>query len=174
MIEKRVPDKKVIEYLTKEIKEFGLSFAKTKENFNMTKTAFDKLKDSIPQNVEIHKALMQFGAHDMERKDSENIKNTIDHLKQSYSTNTMYYSAGSCINWHTNSDDLGIRTYILYTSKPGIFRYKDPNTGEIIDDLDYVGWTQRSFKVDKDNLLWHCVYSPAPRFAYGFNYVDNP
>jgi hypothetical protein len=173
MIEKRVPDKKVIEFLTKEIKEFGLSFAKSKDDFNMNKTSFDKLKDSIPQNVEIHKALMHYGVYDMERKQSENIKNVIDYLHQSYSTNTIYYSTGSCINWHTNSDDEGIRTYILYTSKPGIFRYKNSNTGEIIDDLDYVGWTQRSFKVSKDNLLWHCVYSPAPRFAYGFNYADN-
>jgi hypothetical protein len=173
MIEKRVPDKQVIQYLTKEIKEFGLSFAKSKDNFNMSKSAFDKLKTSIPKSVEIHKAHMLYGAYDMERKTSDNIVDVLQYLNQSYSTNTMYYTAGSCINWHTNSDDPGIRTYILYTSKPGIFRYKDSNTGEIIDDLDYVGWTQRSFKVDKDNLLWHCVYSPAPRFAYGFNYVDN-
>ena len=172
MIEKTRPSQKVIQLLTEEIKTFGVSFAKDKKSFNATKTTFDRMKDIKASESLNLKASMNWGVYDMQRKDQSFINEVIDQLGASYCTNTMYYSPGSFIDWHTNSDDPGIRTYILYTSKPGIFRYKDLNTGQIIDDLDYVGWTQRTFKVDKQNLLWHCVYSPAPRFSYGFNYVN--
>jgi hypothetical protein len=169
MIDKTIPDKTVIDFLTQEIKEFGIPFAKGKPNLCMTKTSFDKFKNTLPKMDLVPKAALFYGTHDMKRVESANIQGVIKHMNQTHCTNTLYYSAGSCLNWHTNSDNVGIRTYILYTSKPGIFRYKDPFTGKIIDDEDYVGWTQRTFKVGKENLLWHCVYSPAPRFAYGFN-----
>ena len=170
MIEKRIPDDKIIELLTKEIKEFGLEFARTKPRSDVNLSVFNMLKDKIPK-YDIKPAMFGRGTYDMERKDSDNIKQVIEHMNASYCTNTLYYSYGSSLNWHTNSDVPGMRTYILYTTKPGIFRYKDPETGEIVDDEDYVGWTQRTFKVDQEKLLWHCVYSPAPRFAYGFNHA---
>lgn len=169
MIKKTVPDKRIIELLTKEITEYGLEFAKDIPKQKMTKTAFDIYKDSIPKEIDITQASLEYGAHSMNRKEHENIQQVKEILKAAHCTNTMYYAPNSCIDWHTNSDNDGTRVYIIFTSKPGIFRYKDPTTGEIVDDIDYVGWTQREFLVDKHNPLWHCVYSPGPRFAYGFN-----
>jgi hypothetical protein len=169
MIKKTIPSDKIIKLLSEEIKTFGVDFAKNIKPFNVTKSSFDMWKYSIPSSTEIYKACDTFGTFDMKRKDEPIIKNVCDELNAVHCTNTVYYTANSCIDWHTNSDNEGKRVYILFTSKPGIFRYKHPETGEIIDDYDNVGWTQREFKVDKTNLLWHCVYSPAPRFAYGFN-----
>jgi len=168
-IKKSVPSEEIIKLLSKEIKEFGLSFAKNITHGQMSKAAFDNYKDSIPKNSEIKKASMNWGAVDMKRMDQPFVQEVIKLLGAYECTNTMYYTPNSCIDWHTNSDNEGTRIYILFTSKPGIFRYKDPTTGEIVDDYDNVGWTQREFKVDKENPLWHCVYAPATRFAYGFN-----
>jgi hypothetical protein len=172
MIDKKVPAKEIIELLKLEIKNYGLEFAKSKKDFNSSKSTFDKLID-IPTISTLNKkaSLSVWGTYDMERKSSENIKKVLSILNCSYCTNTLYYTKGSFIEWHTNDDDPGERTYILYTNSPGIFRYKDTKTGKIVDDYDYVGWTQRTFLVDPLTPLWHCVYSPSPRFAYGFNKI---
>jgi Pyruvate/2-oxoacid:ferredoxin oxidoreductase delta subunit len=172
LIKKSVPCKEIIEILSKEIKEFGLSFAKDIKPGNVTKSAFDKFISAIPKTTDNVKASRYYGQYSMERRNEPYIKQVIDILGAHSCTNTVYYCPNSCIDWHTNSDNVGTRIYILFTNKPGIFRYKDPMSGKIIDDEDYVGWTQREFKVDKDNLLWHCVYSPSSRFAYGFNKND--
>jgi hypothetical protein len=174
LLDKKVPDKAVIDFLTKEIKEYALPFAKEYKPFNFTKMAFDSLK--IPSTLDnVERSGLVTGTYQMDRTRREpetmnpNIKGVIDHLKVDECTNLLYYAANSVMTWHTNSENPGKRIYILYTSRPGIFRYKDPYTGEIIDDYDYIGWTQREFIVHPEKLLWHCVYSPAPRFSYGFN-----
>jgi len=169
MIKKSIPSENIIKILTEEIKNFGLEFAKGKPIGNVSKLAFDNFITAIPKTQDNTKASMNFGAFDMQRKDQPFVKEVIDILGAKSCTNTMYYTQNSCIDWHTNSDNVGTRVYIIFTNKPGIFRYKDPFTGTIVDDMDYIGWTQREFKVDKNNLLWHCVHSPSPRFAYGFN-----
>ena len=169
MIKKTLPSDKIIKLLSEEIKNFGIDFAKNIKPFNATKTVFDKFKYSIPSEVEFHRGYSSLGTTDMKRTDSIAVKEVCSELNALHCTNTLYYTSNSYMQWHTNSDNEGRRVYILYTSKPGIFRYKHPETGDIIDDYDNVGWTQREFLVSKTKLLWHCVYSPAPRFAYGFN-----
>ena len=171
MIIKTVPDQRIIDILSEELKSFGLPFANGKPNFLANLSTFDNIKDSIPKMDCLPVAQICWGTYDMCRKQESFIDDIKQILNANTCTNTLYYSSGSFINWHTNSDNPGIRTYILYTAKPGIFRYRDYLTGEIIDDYDYVGWTQRTFDVNKNNLLWHCVYSPSPRFAYGFNSI---
>lgn len=173
LIKKIVPSDEIIKILSKEIQEFGLDFAKDKGKGKLSMQAFDNYKNTIPKTAEIHKASGLWGAYGMDRTKEPFIKEVCDLLGAYECTNTMYYAPNSCIDWHTNSDNEGKRVYILFTNKPGIFRYRDPNTGEIIDDYDNVGWTQREFKVTKSAPLWHCVYSPGPRFAYGFNVNDN-
>ena len=169
LIKKSVPSDEIIKILTDEIKTFALPFAKNIPASNVTKHAFDKFKNAIPKTTDNTKASTFYGNHDMKRTEEPFIKDVMKLLGAYECTNTMYYAPNSCIDWHTNSDNEGTRIYVLYTNKPGIFRYRNAQTGEIIDDVDYVGWTQREFKVDKTNLLWHCVYSPSARFAYGFN-----
>lgn len=84
--------------------------------------------------------------------------------------NRMMYAKNTIMKWHTNSDCIGDRLYIIYTKEPGIFRYKDQTSGEIVDDIDNVGFTGRVFSITKNNPLWHCVWSPGRRFSLGFNF----
>jgi hypothetical protein len=169
MITKTIPDERIIKILSEEIKTFGLEFAKTIDDGNVNKSAFDIFKNAIPKNSDNIIAGMYYGMHDMKRKEEPFVKEVCNILGADHCTNTAYYTKNGCCDWHTNSNNIGKRVYIIFTTVPGIFRYKDPFTNQFVDDYDFVGWTQREFTVDKENLLWHCVYSPAPRFSYGFN-----
>jgi hypothetical protein len=169
MIKKSIPSDSIIKILTEEINTYGMPFSRDIPVGKITKAVFDAYKDIKIEHDAIKKADMSLGTYDMNRKQELPIKQVMAELGAHSCTNTVIYAKNSGIDWHTNSDNVGKRIYIIFTVKPGIFRYKDPITGEIIDDMDYVGWTQREFIVDKTNLLWHCVYSPGIRFAYGFN-----
>ena len=83
-------------------------------------------------------------------------------------TNYIAYPPNTIMAWHTNSDTPGVRTYYIYTERPGIFRYID-ESGDTVDDYDNVGWTARSFKINPEKPLWHTVWSQGLRFAFGFN-----
>ncbi len=82
-------------------------------------------------------------------------------------TNSIVYPPSSMMDWHTNSDLEGIRTYYTYTEGEGIFRYIDSN-GNIQLDYDNIGWTCRTFKIQKDNPLWHSIWTEKQRYAFGF------
>ncbi len=84
-------------------------------------------------------------------------------------TNAICYAPYSCMPWHTNSDLEGTRTYYVYSKRRSIFRYKNTDTGLIHNDEDNIGWTARSFKIDKQQPLWHAIWSEGYRFAFGFN-----
>lgn len=86
-------------------------------------------------------------------------------------TNNILYHPQSCLGWHTNSDLEGYRTYYTYTLKPGIFRYVDPKSNKILLDVDNVGWTSRTFLIQKDKSFWHSVWSDGYRFSFGFNHT---
>lgn len=83
-------------------------------------------------------------------------------------TNCIVYPPNSSMEWHTNSDREGIRTYYTFTVKAGCFIYIHPETGEMIVDEDQVGWTVRQFEIRKDKPLWHCVWANGVRFSFGF------
>lgn len=84
-------------------------------------------------------------------------------------TNAIVYPAGHIMGWHTNSDLVGLRTYYVYSEKPGLFAYlKD---GQMVLDEDNAGWTARTFKVSKDQPLWHTVWADTQRYAFGFRHV---
>jgi hypothetical protein len=170
MVIKKIPSKQITDILTKEIKEFCLPHAKEHSTPSIyTKAIFDKLE--IPKSIEdLERIAFSTGTYELERRNvSDYLEEVKDILGAHQCTNAIFYAANSCMPWHTNSDNPGKRIYIIYTQTPGIFRYKNPHTNEIVDDIDYVGWTQREFVVDKDNLLWHSVYSPGARFSFGFN-----
>lgn len=83
-------------------------------------------------------------------------------------TNCIVYPPKSFMEWHTNSNRLGTRTYYTFAVKPGKFIYKDRETGEIVVDEDQVGWTVRQFDIHRDDPLWHCVWADGVRFSFGF------
>lgn len=81
------------------------------------------------------------------------------------------YLPSGCMGWHTNSDVPCRRLYITYASehKKSFFRYKDPETNEIITDYDDRGITIREFNVtNKPPYFWHCVGSDCIRISLGY------
>lgn len=180
MIEKTIPSNEIIQLLKKELKDVEIS---------------DHLKNIINQtrNVSLN-AFNEFckstsNVFNSELKERTETPSTYDHsliLSSNYAqssnlikvkeilnadgiTNSMVYPPKSLMHWHTNGDNPGKRTYIIYTKNPGIFRYRNIETGEIIDDYDNVGWTQRSFMTP----MWHCVWANGVRFSFGFNTINN-
>lgn len=84
-------------------------------------------------------------------------------------TNAICYAPYSNMPWHTNSNLEGMRTYYIYSKKRSIFRYRSVENGLVYNDEDDIGWTARTFKIDKNVPLWHTVWSEGYRFAFGFN-----
>ena len=83
-------------------------------------------------------------------------------------TNAFLYPPMSAMYWHTNEDSVGYRTYYTFTLDKAVFRYRDPQTGELHEDWDDKGWTVRRFLITKDNPFWHSVWSAGRRFTFGF------
>ena len=90
-------------------------------------------------------------------------------LKGADTKNAIVYSPSSAMYWHTNSDSPGVRTYYSFSLGDAVFKYKDPETGEIYEDWDNKGWTARRFKITKEQPLWHSVWTSARRFSFGFS-----
>lgn len=103
----------------------------------------------------------------------EGVQQKLDEIAERHgftrNTNAMVYPPHSFMQWHTNSDEEGERTYFVFTVRSGKFVYIDPDTGERKEDYDAVGWTQRVFNVDAKKPLWHCVWADGMRFSFGFN-----
>jgi hypothetical protein len=81
----------------------------------------------------------------------------------------FWYPPGAYMAWHTNSGAPGLRMYISHAEEPGksFFRYRDPDTKEIITSMDNE-WNIRIFEIRSDKLLWHAVYSDTNRFSLGY------
>jgi hypothetical protein len=85
-------------------------------------------------------------------------------------TNAFIYPPNTILDWHTNSNDPGTRTYYTYSIKQSIFKYIDLDTGATVLDEDLIGqWTCRSFLITAEKPLWHAVWSEGVRFAFGFS-----
>lgn len=90
-------------------------------------------------------------------------------LNAKRATNAIVYNPMSGMYWHTNSDLPGTRMYYTFTLDKAVFKYIDPDTGNVYEDWDTVGgWTARSFEVTAENPLWHCVWTSGRRFSFGF------
>ena len=86
------------------------------------------------------------------------------------SGNFIYPPTGY-MGWHTNYKCPCKRLYITYASedKKSFFRYRDPETKEIITDYDDKGITIRQFYVlRKPPYFWHCVGSDCIRISLGY------
>ena len=86
----------------------------------------------------------------------------------------FWYPPGGFMSWHTNFKTPGWRLYINYTEEPGksFFRYRDPDTGEIVTLMDKK-WNFRLFKIDPKKLFWHTVYSDTNRYSFGYRIAIN-
>ena len=81
----------------------------------------------------------------------------------------FWYPQGGYMGWHTNSGAPGWRIYITHAMKAGksFFRYRDPETGQVITSMDDE-WNVRVFRIDPVVPLWHAVYSDTDRFSLGY------
>ena len=82
-----------------------------------------------------------------------------------------FYPPTGYMSWHTNHRFPCHRVYITYASedKKSFFRYRDPETGNIITDYDDKGITVRKFFVPfYPPYFWHCVGSECDRISFGF------
>jgi hypothetical protein len=81
----------------------------------------------------------------------------------------IWYPPAGYMGWHTNNNNQGHKLYCAYAKEGGksFFRYRHPETHEIITSWDKEGWNFRIFTV-KEQLLWHCVYSETDRFSIGY------
>ena len=107
--------------------------------------------------------------HIIEPQTATILRHCIKFLNADSCTNAVVYGPESVMEWHTNSDNIGYRTYYTYTIGKGIFRYKDPESEQLVNSYDNAGWTVRRFKIDDELPLWHTVWAEKLRFAFGFN-----
>jgi hypothetical protein len=102
--------------------------------------------------------------------EDSSLQKAIELLGADKCTNASIYPPSTILDWHTNSDDPGIRTYYTYSIKQSIFKYIDPDTSVAVLDEDHIGsWTCRSFLITAEKPLWHTVWSEGVRFAFGFS-----
>lgn len=81
------------------------------------------------------------------------------------------YGAGGSMGWHTNEDKPGLRIYCTWAEKANAnyFRYRDPDSGEIVTLPEPQGWMVKSFYIPpRPRQLWHCLYAGSRRIGIGF------
>ena len=86
-------------------------------------------------------------------------------------TGHALYGGGGSMGWHTNEDQPGLRIYCTWAEKAGTnyFRYRDPDSGEIVTLPEPQGWTVKSFYIPpRLRQFWHCLYAGSRRIAIGF------
>ncbi|MCG8589527.1 MAG: hypothetical protein MJE66_09570 [Proteobacteria bacterium] len=86
-----------------------------------------------------------------------------------FNSGHFWYPPGSYMGWHTNSLHPGWRLYVTHAEEPGksFFRYRPPGSDEIVTSVDRE-WDFRMFRISRQELLWHTVYSQTNRFSFGF------
>jgi hypothetical protein len=163
------PNNKVVQLLTLLIKNNASSIV-FPEYKRYSEQDFYSLP--IPLNdIEKHKGSQGF----MPLKSNVNsvlISLCVRELNATTCTNAIVYGPQSIMDWHTNSNNIGYRTYYTFTNRKAVFRYVDPSTKCIVNNYDNIGWTVRRFKIDKKNLLWHSIWTEGIRFSFGFNSND--
>lgn len=81
-----------------------------------------------------------------------------------------WYPPKGYLGWHI--DDDGGRFYSTWAEGESFFRYRHPDTGEIVTSWDKPKqWTFRIFTFDKNRPLWHCVYAKDLRISIGYKFV---
>jgi len=80
-----------------------------------------------------------------------------------------WYPPKGYLGWHI--DQTGGRIYSAYAEGKSFFRYRDPETKEIITTWDTPGWSFRTFDFDENNPMWHCVGAEDLRISIGYRFV---
>lgn len=90
----------------------------------------------------------------------------------------LYYPENGFMGWHHNANAKGFNILISHSEdSKGFFRYRDPQTEEIVTLYDKVGW---NIKVgyygshrERDKIFWHCARTyDTPRLTLGYIIPD--
>lgn len=175
-IVKRNPNYQIIQILSEQITEIGIPLLKNLNSGKISFSVFDSFTSNYIPTKEFSdnrgsmiSDLTGSCRISMNTENSKQINTVMNILNANECTNTIIYPKNSMMKWHTNKDNPGKRIYITFSKTPGIFRYIDQKTNQIVDDYDYEGWTQREFFVNQETPLWHCVWASSIRFSFGFN-----
>ena len=118
-----------------------------------------------------------YGDNSMKRFDKKVAESILNRVKKLVKCDNVVasghfiYPPTGYMGWHTNFKSPCKRLYITYASedKKSFFRYRDPETKEIITDYDDKGVTLRQFRVTgKPPYFWHCVGSDCIRISLGY------
>ena len=92
------------------------------------------------------------------------------------STGYYWYPYGGYCGWHSNSNDIGERIYLVWAQEAGksFLRYQDPESKKIITDWDQQGWQFKRFTISSEPLFWHCIGSYTNRVSLGFKVLPVP
>jgi len=83
---------------------------------------------------------------------------------------TLYPAGEGYLGWHI--DQHGGRIYSSYAEGKSFFRYRHPETKEIVTSWDKPGqWSFRIFDFDETNPMWHCVGATDARVSIGYRFV---
>lgn len=82
---------------------------------------------------------------------------------------TWYPPGEGYLGWHIDRD--GDRLYSAFAEGESFFRYRDPDTQEIVTSYDDPGWNFRIFTFDANNPMWHCVRAKDLRVSVGYRFV---
>jgi len=82
---------------------------------------------------------------------------------------TWYPAGGGFLGWHLDQD--GERFYSAYAEGKSFFRYRDPQTKEIVTSWDAPGeWSFRIFSFHRENPMWHCIGAEDVRVSVGYRF----
>ena len=88
-----------------------------------------------------------------------------------------YYPPGGFVGWHTNWNANAYQ--ILFTwskTGDGYFRYRDPETHELVTIKDKPGWQCRHYyfgrKDEPDHHCWHAAYAGCDRITLAYKFVN--
>lgn len=165
--ESKVTDENILNFLNKEKKLYDKYFVTDdyEKNTNVL-SLFEDTDFSVMQD----KPMASSMRHHTQRNCYRNTKQLMGASDCDVCTNTFIYEPNEVMGWHTNSDSVGVRVYYTYTyNGESVFRYRDPDTGEIIDSWDIPNvWMRREFVVSKEKPLWHTIATTGWRISYGF------
>ena len=136
----------------------------------LEKESFNDLIDGSKENSSIKKFNWRIAKYTISA--IEKLTNRDAHM-----SGFFIYPPTGYMGWHTNYKSHGKRLYVTYASedKKSFFRYRDPETKEIITDYDDKGITTRQFYVPKKSpYFWHCVGSDCTRVSFGYHINASP
>ena len=138
----------------------------------------ERLNERIEKNVANYCRMARFDSHeefdfsDVQKHSTEIYKEKTG--REGFSVipvaKTRYPPGEGYLGWHI--DQTGGRMYSAFAEGKSFFRYRDPDTKEIITSWDKPGqWSFRIFDFDEENPMWHCVKAEDLRVSTGYRFV---